>query len=99
MVPFALGPYVSPLWLAIASAIVPVAFAAAFFSMPESPYVLLARGETLNASKALQWLRGQSSDGVRKELRKMEVGDGRCKTGCISTCPTCANLAKYYQQG
>ncbi|KAK3913027.1 Facilitated trehalose transporter Tret1, partial [Frankliniella fusca] len=72
MVPFAIGPYVSPLWLAIASAVVPVVFAASFFSMPESPYVLLARGDTLEASEALQWLRGQDRKGIIGEMRKME---------------------------
>lgn len=73
MVPFALGPYVSVTWLAIASGLVPVLFAASFFSMPESPCVLLARGDTVDASDALQWLRGQDRNGILPELRKLEV--------------------------
>lgn len=72
MIPFALGPYVSVTWLAIASGVVPVLFAAAFFSMPESPCVLLARGDTVDASDALQWLRGQDRNGILPELRKLE---------------------------
>ncbi|XP_052121832.1 facilitated trehalose transporter Tret1 [Frankliniella occidentalis] len=72
MVPFAIGPYVSPMWLAIGSGLVPVLFAAAFFAMPESPYVLLARGDTLEASDALQWLRGQDRKGIIGEMRKLE---------------------------
>lgn len=74
MVPFALGPYVTPLWLAVASGVVPMVFAAAFFAMPESPYVLLARGDTVAASEALQWLRGQDRKAITSELRKLEVG-------------------------
>ncbi|KAJ1522888.1 hypothetical protein ONE63_002030 [Megalurothrips usitatus] len=72
MVPFALGPYVSTMWLAIASGLVPLVFSAAFFAMPESPYVLLARDDTHGAAAALMWLRGQDRKAITEELRKME---------------------------
>jgi hypothetical protein len=59
--------------LAIVSACVPITFAVSFFFFPESPYHLLAKGKREEATKALQWLRGQSREGVHAELNAIQV--------------------------
>jgi hypothetical protein len=48
-------------------------FAASFIFFPESPYHLLAKGRREEATKALQWLRGQSRAVVEEELNVIEV--------------------------
>ncbi|XP_069693163.1 facilitated trehalose transporter Tret1-like [Periplaneta americana] len=70
---YCIGPYVSYLTLVVVSAAVPVAFAVAFFFVPESPYQYLAKGKRDEACAALQWLRGQSREGVQNELNNMEA--------------------------
>jgi len=70
---YCIGPYVTYQHLAIASAFVPIMFAVSFFFFPESPYHLLAKGKREEATKALQWLRGQSRMGVQAELNDIQV--------------------------
>jgi SP family facilitated glucose transporter-like MFS transporter 8 len=70
---YCIGPYVTYQHLAIAGAFVPVIFAVSFFFVPESPYYLLAKGKREEATKALQWLRGQSRVGVQAELNDIQV--------------------------
>lgn len=78
MVPYAVGPFVAPVWLAVVLASCSAVYGAASLSLPESPYLLLLKGDAEGASRALQWLRGQHRDQCYKELRRMEVG------GCVS---------------
>lgn len=73
MVPYAVGPFVSPMWLAVILCAVVAVYGAASLSLPESPYLLLLHGDHAAASASLQWLRGQSRGQVDKELRNMEV--------------------------
>lgn len=73
MLPYALGPFVTSTWLAVVLASCVAVYAAASLSLPESPYLLLLKGDTEGASAALQWLRGQDRDQCYKELRRMEV--------------------------
>jgi SP family facilitated glucose transporter-like MFS transporter 8 len=70
---YCIGPYVTYQHLAIASAFVPIMFAVSFFFFPESPYYLLAKGKREEATKALQWLRGQSRVGVQAELNDIQA--------------------------
>jgi Sugar (and other) transporter. len=70
---YCIGPYVEYVYLAIATACVPITFAVSFFFFPESPYHLLAKGKREEATKALQWLRGQSREGVQAELSEIQV--------------------------
>ncbi|KAK3919387.1 Facilitated trehalose transporter Tret1-2-like protein [Frankliniella fusca] len=72
MVPYAVGPYVSPMTLACVLASCCLLYFMASIRLPESPYLLCLRGDSEAASKALQWLRGQSRDQCYKELRRME---------------------------
>lgn len=78
MVPYAVGPYVSPTWLAVVLAMCSAVYAAASLVLPESPYLLLLRGDADAASAALQWLRGQDRDQCYKELRRMEDETAAC---------------------
>lgn len=68
-----MGPYVTYTHLAIVSGCVPVMFAVSFVFFPESPYYLLARGRREKATRALQWLRGQSRAEVQEELDVIQV--------------------------
>jgi hypothetical protein len=70
---YCVGPYVTYTHLAIVSGCVPVMFAVSFVFFPESPYYLLAKGRRDEATKALQWLRGQSRAEVQEELDVIEV--------------------------
>jgi SP family facilitated glucose transporter-like MFS transporter 8 len=70
---YCIGPYVTYSNLAIVSACVPIMFAVSFFFFPESPYHLLATGKHEDATKALQWFRGQSREAVQAELCAIQV--------------------------
>jgi len=70
---YSVGPYVDPMILAAVSGAVPIAFLVAFFPMPESPYVLVARDDNEGASRTLAWLRGLSRSQVSKELMVIQV--------------------------
>lgn len=78
MLPYALGPFVSPTVLSVVLASCVAVYAAASLSLPESPYLLLLKGDAEGASAALQWLRGQDRDQCYKELRRMEEETEAC---------------------
>ena len=58
-------------WLAILSGIIPIAFAASFWKMPESPAYLMKKYRTDDARKSLQFFRGPQYN-VTREMQDME---------------------------
>ncbi|XP_037811299.1 facilitated trehalose transporter Tret1 isoform X1 [Lucilia sericata] len=69
---YVIGPYVSYQALQWFCLAVPIVFAATFIFMPESPYYYIANGRQEEASKALQFLRGQSEETVKEALVLIE---------------------------
>lgn len=68
-----IAPYVSFFTLCEILLAFPVAFVAAFWWMPESPYFLLSKGRTREAEQALMRLRGKDSEkDVRAELESIQ---------------------------
>ncbi|KAK7862481.1 hypothetical protein R5R35_005910 [Gryllus longicercus] len=62
--------------LTLVAALVPVAFAASFFFMPESPVHLARRGQHEEALEALAWLRpGWGAAALREELATLTADD------------------------
>ena len=70
---YIIGPYVSYTALAVASGVLPILFAVAFYFVPESPYQYIAKGDQDEAAKSLMWLRGQSRKTVQEELDTIQV--------------------------
>jgi hypothetical protein len=66
--------------LALVSSSVPALFLLLMLFMPESPNYLMQKKDKINASKALQWLRGTiSHDDVSKELNEVIF----CSKNCL----------------
>ncbi|GAB0096483.1 TRET1 [Sergentomyia squamirostris] len=70
---YAIGPYVTYTNLQWICLIPPLAFAAAFFFMPETPYYYTGKNDKINAVKSLQYLRGKSADGVQEEALRIQT--------------------------
>lgn len=70
---YAIGPYVSYQALQWCCIVVPVIFDIVFFFMPESPYYYAGKGRKMDAIKSLQYLRGQSADGVQNEMATIQA--------------------------
>lgn len=70
---YSIGPYVSYWALQWACLAVTVAFAAAFFFMPESPMYFLSKGQKEDAVESLKYFRGKSAAGVQDELQIMQT--------------------------
>ncbi|CAD6231439.1 GSCOCG00001408001-RA-CDS [Cotesia congregata] len=61
---YSIGPYVSYTSFWISCAALPIAFFVLFFTMPESPYYLAAKGRKEDVISALVRLRGKSKDAI-----------------------------------
>ncbi|XP_055904308.1 facilitated trehalose transporter Tret1-like [Eupeodes corollae] len=70
---YAIGPYVSYFALQWCCIVIPVIFVVLFFFFPESPYYFAEKGRKLDAIKSLQFLRGQSSEGVQDEMATIQA--------------------------
>lgn len=70
---YAIGPYVSYMVLQWCCIVIPVIFSAIFFFLPESPYYFAGKGQKSNAVRALQFLRGQSREGVQDEMTLIQT--------------------------
>ncbi|KAH8341192.1 hypothetical protein KR074_010389 [Drosophila pseudoananassae] len=70
---YAIGPYVSYQALQWCCIVVPVVFDVVFYSMPESPYYFAGKGRKTEALRSLQFLRGQSADGVHDEMTEIQA--------------------------
>ncbi|XP_055850759.1 facilitated trehalose transporter Tret1-like [Episyrphus balteatus] len=70
---YAVGPYVSYVALQWACLVIPIIFAVLFFFFPESPYYFIEKGRKLDAIKSLQFLRGQSTEGVQDEMTAIQA--------------------------
>jgi len=66
---YAVGPQVSYVGLVVVSVAAPLIALLLFFLLPESPYLLLARGKMDRATQTVQWLR----HGASKEVVQAEV--------------------------
>ncbi|XP_065371228.1 facilitated trehalose transporter Tret1-like [Calliphora vicina] len=69
---YAIGPFVSYQALQWFCLALPIVFVACFVFMPESPYYYVGKGRQEEASKALQFLRGQSAEAVKETLASIE---------------------------
>ncbi|XP_070505112.1 facilitated trehalose transporter Tret1 [Chironomus tepperi] len=65
---YCVGPYVSFQTYQCLCLIIPIAFVATFFFMPDSPHYYIQKGQEGNAVKSLKFLRGKSTEGVQQEL-------------------------------
>ncbi|XP_037948159.1 facilitated trehalose transporter Tret1 [Teleopsis dalmanni] len=83
---YAIGPFVSYQALQWCCIVVPIVFDAVFFFMPESPYYFAGKGRKEDALKSLQYLRGQSAEGVQDELASIqaEVEEAMANKGSIA---------------
>lgn len=70
---YAIGPYVSYTVFWILCAIIPIAFFACFFFMPESPYHLLKIGQRNEAIACLARLRSKPPASVQKEADEIQA--------------------------
>lgn len=70
---YSIGPYVSYTTFWITCGALPIAFFVFFFTMPESPYYLAAKGRKEEVISVLARLRGKSKDAVRIEADEIEV--------------------------
>ncbi|XP_055907658.1 facilitated trehalose transporter Tret1-like [Eupeodes corollae] len=70
---YAIGPYVSYMALQWCCLVIPIIFAVCFFFLPESPYYFAGKGQKSNAVRALQFLRGQSAEGVQDEMTLIQT--------------------------
>ncbi|XP_065349056.1 facilitated trehalose transporter Tret1-2 homolog [Cloeon dipterum] len=80
---YIIGAFVPVFWLSLICAIVPIAFAACFFWMPETPQYLLRRGKVDEATKSLQWFRGAHCD-IKNELEDMKNAEEQERNNKIS---------------
>uniref|UniRef100_A0A1L8DIJ3 Facilitated trehalose transporter Tret1 n=2 Tax=Nyssomyia neivai TaxID=330878 RepID=A0A1L8DIJ3_9DIPT len=69
---YVVGPYVTYVQMQWICLIPPLAFAAGFFFMPETPYYYTGKGDKTNAVKSLQFLRGKTAEGVQEEALKIQ---------------------------
>ncbi|XP_077292176.1 facilitated trehalose transporter Tret1-like [Arctopsyche grandis] len=74
LIPYAVGPYVDYLTLALISLVPVIIFVISFFFMPESPSYLLGKNQRADAEESLKWLRGKSTKGVQEELDEIQSG-------------------------
>ncbi|ALC47794.1 CG1213, partial [Drosophila busckii] len=65
---YAIGPFVSYQALQWCCIVLPIISDIVFFFMPESPYYFAGKGRKTDAVRALQFLRGQSAEGVHDEM-------------------------------
>lgn len=65
---YAIGPFVSYIFLQFCCILIPIIFAIIFVFLPESPYYYAGKGRKEDAVKALQYLRGQTAEGVQAEM-------------------------------
>lgn len=70
---YSIGPFTSYTTLWITCACLPIAFVAAFITMPESPYWLLSKERKDDALKAMARFRGKTVVGVQKEVDELQV--------------------------
>ncbi|XP_057339495.1 uncharacterized protein LOC130676995 [Microplitis mediator] len=70
---YSIGPYVSYTTFWITCGALPIAFFVFFFTMPESPYYLAAKGRKEEVISVLARLRGKSEDAVRIEADEIEA--------------------------
>lgn len=70
---YAIGPFVSYVWLNILCGFIPVLFFITFIFMPESPYYEMSKNNHEAAGKSLMKLRGKSQEGIKKELIGIQV--------------------------
>lgn len=70
---YAIGPYVSYQALQWCCIVVPVVFDLVFYMMPESPYYFAGKGRKSEALKSLQFLRGQTAEGVHDEMAEIQA--------------------------
>lgn len=73
MYAYAIGPFVSYQALQWCCIVVPIISDAVFFFMPESPYYLAGKGRKTAALRSLQFLRGQSAEGVHDEMAMIQA--------------------------
>ncbi|XP_057664603.1 facilitated trehalose transporter Tret1 isoform X2 [Diorhabda carinulata] len=72
LIVYVAGAFVTPLTLAVLSAVIPLVFAAVFFFQPETPVYLMKKNNGDGAKKALQRLRGSAynCDAELKEIQQ-----------------------------
>ncbi|XP_030239813.1 facilitated trehalose transporter Tret1 [Drosophila navojoa] len=70
---YAIGPFVSYQTLQWGCLVVPIIADVVFFFMPESPYYLAGKGRKTAAVRSLQFLRGQSAEGVHDEMAVIQA--------------------------
>ncbi|XP_068153676.1 facilitated trehalose transporter Tret1 [Drosophila tropicalis] len=70
---YAIGPFVTYQALQWCCIVVPIIFDVFFFLMPESPYYFAGKGRKTDALRSLQFLRGQSSQGVHDEMAGIQA--------------------------
>lgn len=70
---YAIGPYVSYIALQWCCLVIPIIFVVLFIFFPESPYYYAEKGRKLDAIKSLQFLRGQSAEGVQDEMSAIQA--------------------------
>ncbi|XP_055909003.1 facilitated trehalose transporter Tret1-like [Eupeodes corollae] len=70
---YAIGPFVSYLALQLCCLVIPIVFAVVFVFLPESPYYYAGKGKKEESLKALQFLRGQSAEGVKDEMALIQA--------------------------
>ncbi|XP_003436496.2 facilitated trehalose transporter Tret1 [Anopheles gambiae] len=70
---YSIGPYVSYHALQWACIVLPIAFDATFFFMPETPAYYISKGDKEKAVESLCFLRGKTVDGVQEELQEIST--------------------------
>uniref|UniRef100_A0A1I8Q9A6 Major facilitator superfamily (MFS) profile domain-containing protein n=1 Tax=Stomoxys calcitrans TaxID=35570 RepID=A0A1I8Q9A6_STOCA len=70
---YIIGPYVSYQMLQWCCLAIPIVFAVCFIFMPESPYYLVGKNRQEDAQQSLQFLRGQSAEGVQNEITLIQA--------------------------
>ncbi|XP_039296579.1 facilitated trehalose transporter Tret1-2 homolog isoform X1 [Nilaparvata lugens] len=74
MMEYAVGPYLSYVWLIVVSSIMPILTFVLFFFVPESPHFLLQAGNKNKAMKDLRWLRGNVSvTAAKREIAMIQA--------------------------
>ncbi|BFF92931.1 facilitated trehalose transporter Tret1 [Drosophila madeirensis] len=69
---YAIGPFVSYMALQWCCIVVPIIFDVVFYFMPESPHYFAGKGRKTDALRSLQFLRGQSAEGVHDEMAEIQ---------------------------
>lgn len=70
---YAIGPYVTYITLQFCCIVIPIIFAVIFVFLPESPYYYAGKGRKEDALKSLQYLRGQTAEGVKDEMATIQA--------------------------